>query len=278
MKIREFLSDESGFLTALLPALVGGAGASATGTALATAAGTLGDQYLSNRADAKTVAYQNNLNIRQFRRLRRAADKGGIHVLEALRSGASVPAQAPPRLMSTLARTDAFDELESVLTGEQAAQDKRVQIEDEIRERELDLLRHRVAGTMTNQASPNHGRPPVETFPNFEADKSGRPQQRPGYWSGKTIPVNTPTHTVQMPVAIADRLGLKAWDPVTSQDLEDLTGDELSQLFFADYFGTNALKVREGNTDGEETTTSGDMFDALSPPQPGRLPQSSIRW
>lgn len=123
-----------------------------------TALGTAADGIAGNRSEKKRVAAQNQLEMEKFVRLRDAAEAGGFHPLEALRSGAEVNATAAPRLMSSLAMSNAFDTLATEISGEGAAQRKRQAIEDEIRERELENLK--IANSMITQPTLNTNRPP----------------------------------------------------------------------------------------------------------------------
>lgn len=125
------------------------------------AIGGIGDSILGNRSERKRVAAQNQLEMEKFVRLRKAAEDGGFHPLEALRAGGTVDAQAAPRLMSTLAASNSFDALENELTGEGARQRRRQQVDDEIRERELERLKIETArGIIGPDGTLGGNRPP----------------------------------------------------------------------------------------------------------------------
>lgn len=119
------------------------------GTALGTVAGFVtGVPYLRH-IGAAFDAYQgakssNAAQMNQFVRLRQAAERAGFHPLEVLRAGGQVGWQSP-RLASSAAMTNAFDMIEDELTGEAAKRAKRQQVEDEIRQRELEILQQQTA-------------------------------------------------------------------------------------------------------------------------------------
>lgn len=225
-----------------------------------------GLNFLGKRSEAKA---QNRLEMAKYKNLRKAAEAGGFHPLAVLQAGGSVNMQAGPRLLTSLSASNAFDALEDEYTGEAEKQRKRVQVEDEIRELERERLKYEVASSMRT-------RPTIGTIGTMDegGTRNGgpgqRPEQRPGYWSGDTIPVVGPTNDVlRMPVRLAERLGLKQWDPLIADDMEGLAGDEVSQAMFADWLVSNGLKVRGGNEDGKEIYTTGDLWDSIT----SRLPR-----
>jgi hypothetical protein len=117
---------------------------------IGTAVGAVGDALAGHKAKKDQVNDQNALDMQKYVRLRKAAEDGGFHPLEALRSGGSVPAAAAPRLFSTLSASNAFDALEDEITGEAARERRRQEVIDEINERELERAQQSVArGVMT---------------------------------------------------------------------------------------------------------------------------------
>lgn len=224
----------------------------------------LAKSILGNRSRRKEVAAQNQLEMQKYTRLRSAAEAGGFHPLEVLRAGGEVNATAAPRLMSTLAASNAFDTLAEEVSGEGAAKRKRQEVEDEIRERELEILRQQAAGGVINQSTINTNRPPKLPTPAVGMDKA-KPQQRPGYWTGESIPVVMPTgDTINMPKRLAERLGVKQWDPIIADDLEAIAGDEISQVIFGDWLASNGLILRNGNIEKKDVYTTGDLVDDVS--------------
>lgn len=115
---------------------------------------------LGGKSRQREVARQNELEMQKFVRLRQAAEAGGFHPLEALRSGAEVQATARPGIMSSIAASGAFDTLENELTGEGARQRRRAQVDDEIRERELERLKLETARGIIGTATVGGNRPP----------------------------------------------------------------------------------------------------------------------
>lgn len=154
--IRDFLQNEDGGIFSVIGTALGGLFGGGSGKIISTAlGGALGQRSDDRRAAGK----QNALDMQKFVRLRKAAEMGGFHPLEALRSGQSIPASTGGRLQSSLSNSNAFDALEDELTGEGARQRKRESVEDEIRERELDKQRYDVAQQQTNQSSITRTRP-----------------------------------------------------------------------------------------------------------------------
>lgn len=148
--IRDFLQNEDGGIFSVIGTALGGLFGGGSGKVISTAlGGALGGSYDSRRAAGK----QNALDMQKFVRLRKAAEDGGFHPLEALRSGQSIPAGTGSRLFSSLSNSNAFDVLEDELTGEGAKQRNRESVEDEIRERELDKQRYDVAQQQKNESS-----------------------------------------------------------------------------------------------------------------------------
>jgi hypothetical protein len=129
---------------------------SAIGGALGSTFGPLGQAVgsgLGSALDGKILAKdQNKAEANKFVRLRAAAEKGGFHPLEALRAGYEV-GWSSPRLVSGLARANAFDAFEDELTGEAAKQRRREQVDDELRERQLEILKYDVARQQLGEAS-----------------------------------------------------------------------------------------------------------------------------
>jgi len=107
----------------------------------------------------KAAKDKNNIEMNKFVRLREAAEKADIHVLEALRSGHQVGATTP-RLQSSLSAYNAYDQLTDELTGEGAKARKRADVEDEIRERELQRLKIETANGQITKSTIGSNRPP----------------------------------------------------------------------------------------------------------------------
>lgn len=115
---------------------------------------------LGGRSRRREIERQNQLEMEKFVRLRQAAEAGGFHPLEALRAGAEVQATARPGIMSSIAASGALDVLENELTGEGARQRRRQEVDDEIRERELERLKIETARGIIGQATIGGNAPP----------------------------------------------------------------------------------------------------------------------
>jgi len=221
-----------------------------------------GKSVLDHRNAKKQNDAQNRLNSQSLVRLRQSAEDAGFHPLEALRAGASVPHTAGPRLWTSLSKNNVFDTLEDELTGEGAKQRRRQQVEDEIRERELERLEVDIANSQINRPTVGgNGRPILHGSPK-QGMENRRPPQKPGYWTGPSIPVKLPTgDTLQMPKRLADRLDIAQWDPVIADDFEAIAGDEISQVIFGDWLASNGLVVRNGNIEKSDVYTTGDAAE-----------------
>lgn len=126
------------------------------------AIGGIVDGAASHNSKKKEIGAQNAAEMDKYVRLREAADRGGIHVLEALRAGGEVRQQTAPRLLTTLSANNSFDALEREISGEAAADRKRQRVADEIAERELENMR--IATARSVFASPTlHSNMPVRT-------------------------------------------------------------------------------------------------------------------
>ena len=122
-----------------------------------TAIGGVADGVAAHSSQKKAIEKANALEMQKFVRLRKAADLGGFHPLEALRSGQSVNAQAAPSLLSTLSASNSFDALENEITGEGAKARRRQEVDDEIQERELERLE--IANGILGQTTIRTNRP-----------------------------------------------------------------------------------------------------------------------
>lgn len=228
---------------------LGGPFGAAIGGAVDGVAGAIGKRSEAKRSNAA--------ELNKYVRLREASERGGYHPLETLRAGGEVQHTTAPRIMTSLAMGNSFDALEAEFTGEAAKERARAAVDDEIRERQLENLRlsqQRTVGTIkTNE--------PYDERGTRIGGPSAPPQPRPGFWTGKSIPVVLPTgDTLQMPERLANRLDVKQWDPVIADDLEALAGDEISQVLFGDWLASNGLVVRDGNIEKQDIYTTGDAM------------------
>lgn len=127
--IRRFLKDESGFIGAILGPALGGLIGAGTGKALAVAVGgALGKAFDKKQADSKQAAYDANSYVR----MSEAAQRAGLHPLEVLRAGD--PGQSTGRMQfgTTAVMQNSFDQIESILTGDYAAEKRREEMRDEL--------------------------------------------------------------------------------------------------------------------------------------------------
>jgi hypothetical protein len=98
--------------------------------------------------------------MNKYVRLREASERVGFHPLETLRAGGSVDARAAPRLLTSLSAYNAFDLLEDEISGEGAKERRRMEVEDEIRERELERLKQSVVAGVRTTPTLATNRPP----------------------------------------------------------------------------------------------------------------------
>lgn len=93
--------------------VAGGLLGGGSGTVIARGIGSiLGSRFDERREHKKAAAWDDN----RFVRLRSAAEKGGIHVLEALRAGGAAPVTAgQPRLITATAAANAHDGLDNFM-------------------------------------------------------------------------------------------------------------------------------------------------------------------
>jgi len=131
---------------------------------IGSAVGSVGDAFLGHSQAKKEARRANAAEMNKFVRLRDASERAGYHPLETLRAGGSVGQVQAPRLISSLVASNAFDALENEISGEGARQRKRAEVDDEIRERQLENLRisneQRVARQSINSATVTSNRPP----------------------------------------------------------------------------------------------------------------------
>jgi hypothetical protein len=69
------------------------------------------------------------------------AEAAGINPYAALMGGAATPAGPGPRVVSDTAWTNAFDQVENILSGRQAAQDRQLQLQNELTRINIDGAR-----------------------------------------------------------------------------------------------------------------------------------------
>ena len=109
------------------------------GGALGGALGGAIDDRNDRSAQRKMDAQEWERHRNRFAYLQQDAAKGGFHPLEALRAtGAPGGPRSTPRVMTSLATQNAFDQLDEVLSGRQAAADKRQELEDELLRTQID--------------------------------------------------------------------------------------------------------------------------------------------
>lgn len=113
------------------------------------------DGLAAGKEKRDAIKKANKSEMDKYVRLREAAERGGYHPLEVLRAGGSVGYTARPSLMSSLASTNAFDALEHEITGEGAKERKRQQVEDEIRERQLEQMKNETVAQLTRSLQGN---------------------------------------------------------------------------------------------------------------------------
>lgn len=148
--ISEFWRNEDGFgfLLPVLGTVAGGAigsavtagvgGAVGAGVALGRAAGGLIGQGLLDRKNAKAqMAYDANAYVRMAEGARRA----GLHPLEVLRAGDPGGASGSLKFGTSAAMQNQFDQIDAILTGEDAARRRREQLQDELLRVEIDQAR-----------------------------------------------------------------------------------------------------------------------------------------
>lgn len=240
---------------------------------MGAAIGGIGDGILGASAKRKQAKRQNAMEMNKYANLRKAAEAGGFHPLAVLQAGGSVNMQAAPRLLTSLSASNAFDALEDEISGEGAKARERQDVRDEIERLEAQRLKYEVAAS--TRTRPTIG--PMDEGGTRFGGPSQRPEARPGYWTGKSVPVVDPTgNTIQMPARLAERLGIKAWDPIIADDMEGIAGDEISQVLFGDWLAANGLKMRGGNQDGTDVYSSGDLWDDIKGAvRPPRIPSSA---
>jgi hypothetical protein len=108
------------------------------------AVGALADGVVGHNQKKKQVGAQNALEMDKYVRLRDAAERGGFHPLEVLRSGGEVATQASPRLLTSLSSANAFDALEGEFSGKAAAERNRQNVRDELERLEAERLKYDV--------------------------------------------------------------------------------------------------------------------------------------
>jgi hypothetical protein len=110
----------------------------------------------------------------------RQAKEAGIHPLEAIRGG--LAQQQRPPLMTQTAMTNAFDKVEDILTGRSAAEQKSLELRNDLMRIQIDEARRgRTAGSafIPNEyptADPIQGVPPVDPIITTALRAIGAPQ------------------------------------------------------------------------------------------------------
>lgn len=262
------LGKLAGFIPGVGPLV--GAGLSAVGGAI--------DGKRERNAQRAQNAENAKYDAQRFIRLRKQATAGGFHPLEALRAGGASGESGPPRLATSFASQNLFDPLIDEVSGERARRENAQTVEDEIRRVERDRLKATTLGIqLENQRrarlptglAPN-GTPPFIEDPTTrgtigpDSPSKSRPD---GYWStDETIPVNLPVPNehgstlTKFPKRLAERLDVSPFDPIISDDLEAIAGDEISQVVFGDWLASNGLQMRkDGTIDKNESLSSGQV-------------------
>lgn len=149
--LTQFWRNEDGFFSLLLPALgtmaggaigsaltmgVGGAvgGGAILGRALG---GALGQGLADRSARRDQMAYDSNAYVRMADAARRA----GLHPLEVLRAGDPGGASGSLKFGTSAAMQNQFDQIDAILTGEDAARRRREQLNEELLRVDIDQAR-----------------------------------------------------------------------------------------------------------------------------------------
>lgn len=164
-----------------------------------------------------------------------AQETYGINALELIRAGsAGTSSGSQPRVGSVAALTNSFDQIADVLTGKEARQEARDEVEDELRRIQLDTAKANLsilgkktspggqAATVVKSKGPRVGSPAMVR----QGMENVRPQARP---TTATIPrraVFLPDGQVRkVPADVAERLGIENFDTVAPGDYAEVTGE-----------------------------------------------------
>jgi hypothetical protein len=173
--LKEFLENEDGFLGFVLPFLaktgLGAAAASALGTTT-TALGGLG-HALGSSLDAKSKHKKATAAHRdRFVNFVEDTKRAGLNPYFMANSG--LAAQSAPRLMSTAAETQTFDQIDAILTGQAAADRKSQELRDELMRIDIDQARRGRLGHAGPAAGPAAGNGVIGDTPHPDELEPGR--------------------------------------------------------------------------------------------------------
>jgi hypothetical protein len=290
--VRKFLADESGFLPligGLLGKMVGSAltmgagGAVGAGSVVGGLLGSAAGQHVANKkavsGDLRRQLRLNRLSQRgQYKEIRREAAKGMFHPLELLRAGGGIAGSTPlasTMVQSMAAQNNSFDQIDRLLTGQVAAAARASQLKNNIERIKADEARR---GTLRKGA-------PDEEYVQRQPHGPGTPMARPTVWNGGSITLVGPNGPAKFPKRYADYFGVKDGDPLTIDLMEQLVGDEVGQLIFADIAANIGLGIRVGDdrhkdrTLGNMTGSFSSMFDRKPLTSPTmRIPDPEPGW
>jgi hypothetical protein len=136
MRLIEFYRNENGFLGQLIGASLGKLIGGGTGKAIATAIGGA----IGKKADERSGQRKEDERYSDsYVRMAEAAKKAGLNPLEVLRAGD--PAATGPRIMSSAAASNSFDQIDRILSGQAAADRASQKLRDELMRVDIDRAR-----------------------------------------------------------------------------------------------------------------------------------------
>jgi hypothetical protein len=175
-RIKNFLQSEEGFFSLIGSAIGGLLGGGAIGTIGSAIGGGIGSLIDEKRARKQAAATDRDYYVK----LRANALRGGFHPLEALRAGGgggygSEASLVRSKLGTSIAKQNAHDTLQDVLSGDYARRREKEDLDIQIRRTQLDQLRRQPVGGFSAGVGAYHSDKPKTEAPEL-ADLEDRPE------------------------------------------------------------------------------------------------------